>query len=374
MSMTVLSGFLLGIVSCFWLCLRDKPQFHVLFMAYKKNREQINAKHYLRHFKLVLIPVVSITAGFSSFISVNYFGIRLGLHPYYFNYLFTLNINEFYQSALMLSLIAGIGVSAPLYIVYRNKPEWLQPSLRRLLLISIFLLGFTTGEMIHRNLFEWYRSVSIGNNSTNTTGIMSFNPSSTLLQAFFSYAPVTLFLVSFIVLFYLAHRITAEYGKFYTLEPEEHLQGFIEEGVAILPKKVRIGDSYSVPLDLTLSECFKSGFYHHTNGRHHYKRRSSDYLEAELQAVGLKVDGEKRVQIYETSQIPLTTWNCRFVESGTHTINIMIHLVKSYNNSRNLIFSKTHDVKVSSLLAASLLPALTLVVPIVVVVVQALLK
>jgi len=178
----------------------------------------------------------------------------------------------------------------------------------------------------------------------------------------------TLYLASVILLLYLVFLTNVDYGKFYTIVKSNHLRSVIEEGVGILPKRVHMDDSYSISLDLTLSDdlmrrsSFENPLY-----------KSNDYLEAEIRAVGLEVDGEKRVQIYETSQIPVTTWNCRFTESGTHTINLQIYSVKPHNNLRDLIFMHDHDVKVSSLLTVSSEPVLALVTSILVAVIQSLL-
>lgn len=363
--MTLFSVILLGLVLRFWQCLRNKPQFHILFIEHKKGQRQLNDKLYLDHFARVLIPSISITTGLSIFILFDYNVISSGLHTCYFHYLFT-DIGRFYLSALMYSLIIGASVSVLLYLAYRIKPELAQQYFPGLLLIPIFLTGFATVEAICINALEWYHSVLYRWNSAHTQGIMSFSPSSTPTQAFWSFAPITLFLASFIVL-YFAYRFDAEYGGPFTVEEKEHLQGVIDEGVWILPKNVPTGNSYNIFLDLMLSEHFAKGQY--------LFDKSSDYLEAEIQAVGLEVDGKKRMKM-ETSPLAVNTWNYRFPESGTHTINLMIHLVKPSDNSGRLIFTYVHNVNVSvsRFWSVLLVPALTLAVPILAAVVQAVLR
>jgi hypothetical protein len=183
--------------------------------------------------------------------------------------------------------------------------------------------------------------------------------------AFAFYGFNVLFVASFVALLYLTYlRIDAEHRKSYTLAKEEHLRGFIEEGVGILPKRVRVGNSLSVSLDLTLSKDFVST---------DHLCKSSDYLETELQAVELKVDGEKRVRICETSPLRIAGWNCSFPTSGTHTMNLLINVVKR-DNSRHLVFMQNHTVKVDSLLSISWAPILALITPILATVVQTMLR
>lgn len=345
------SVFSLGTMSYFWRSLLNKPQFHVLFIEREDNQEQNNDR---RFFMRDLIPIVGITTGLSSlglFVSpvLVYYSMN-HLYPFYVGhsgittYLIVLIV------FLMFSLIVGTCITVLLYLVYRNKPESVQRNLRWLLLIPIFLLIPVIGEMVWKGVLYRYQFV-----------LYSTKPP--VMAPLLTLGTNILFLVSFILLFYFAYHINAEYGKFYTFAKEEHLQGFIEEGVGILPKSVHIGDSHSISLDLKLSEDFTSC---------DNLCKSSDYLEAELQAVGLLFDGEKRLRISETSPLPVTTWNCRFAESGTHTINLMLYLVKP-PRSRDLIFTQVYHVKVRSFLGVSLAPVLALVVPILAAVIQALL-
>ena len=165
------------------------------------------------------------------------------------------------------------------------------------------------------------------------------------------------------LLFYLTYRNNVEHREVSTLVKEKHLRGIIGEGIGIIPKTVRMDDSHNISLDLTLSEDFVS-----TDNL----CKSGDYLEAELQGVELKVDGEKRLKICEASPLPITGWNCSFATPDTHTMNLIINTVKR-DNSRGLIFKYAHDVKVHSFWSVSLVPILTLVIPILVAVIQTLL-
>jgi hypothetical protein len=174
----------------------------------------------------------------------------------------------------------------------------------------------------------------------------------------------TLFLASFIILFYLTYRINAGYRKPRAFVEEEHLGGFVDEGVVILPTEVREGESHSISLDLTLSKDFTSC---------DYLCKSNDYLEAELQAPGLNVDGEKRLRIFETSCLSIISWTCHFPTSGVQTITLMIRVVKS-NNSRHVIFMQRRNIKVNSLMNISWLPMAMIMAPILAAVVQVLLK
>jgi len=166
------------------------------------------------------------------------------------------------------------------------------------------------------------------------------------------------------VLLYLTYLINVEHRKISTLVKEEHLRGVIEEGVGILPKRVRVGNSYNIPIDLALSKDFMS-IYH--------RCKFGDYLEVELQGVELKIGGEKRLRICETSPLLITGWNCSFPTPGTHAMNLKISVVKR-DNSRHLIFTHAHDVKVNSLLSISWVPVFTLITPILTSVVHSVLQ
>jgi hypothetical protein len=184
--------------------------------------------------------------------------------------------------------------------------------------------------------------------------------------AFFSY--YTLFLASFIVLFYLTYRTNAEYRKPCTLVEEKHLRGLVEEGIAILPAEVREGESHSISLDLTLSKDFVKRALHIDD-----RYKSNDHLEAELQAPGLNVDGEKRLRIFEASPLPVISWACHFPTSGTQTITLMIRVVK-LDNSRHVIFMLRHNIKVDSFMNISWMPVLAIVTLVIIAVAQVLLK
>ena len=146
------------------------------------------------------------------------------------------------------------------------------------------------------------------------------------------------------------------------------MRGLVEEGIVILPTEVREGESHSISLDLTLSKDFVKRALHIDD---HYK--SNDYLEAELQAPGLNVDGEKRLRIFEASPLPVISWTCHFPTSGIQTITLMIRVVKS-DNSRHVIFMQRRNVKVDSFMNISWAPVLAIVTPILVAVAQGLLK
>jgi len=340
--------FLIVVVLYFWW-LRNKPQFHVLFIEREKNQEHSND---MRYSARVLIPIIGITIGLTLPL---FFADLLSLTNWWQSPEQTLLWNFEHNLFAYFPLITVIVICVLLYFVYRIKPERLQRRLPGLLLVPIFLSILTKGVDIYNNASNWYSDVM--SNAVQSWGGVYFTANIMLFSEF------TLFLASFIVLFYLVYHIKAQYS--YTFAEGEHLRGMVEKGVGILPKRVHVGDSHSIPLDLTLSEGFASGGH---------LGKSNEYLEAELKAVGLEFDGEKRVRILEGSPLSVIIWNCRFVESGNYTIDFLLHLVKPSNNSRHLIFSHTHDVNVTSILSVSGAPVLALVVPIVVAVVQALLK
>lgn len=353
--------FLIGIVSYFWR-LQNKPQFHILFIGRKEEQRQIDTKRFLT---LLLLPI-SIAVGLS--VSPLYYGFGLEgplslspasgfgvVGPYYW-----WSPQNYDKLLPFYPLIVVLCLSVLLYFVYRIKPERVQRTLPWLLFIPLLLSSVTALIEICYNCLDWYEAVS--NVAAPSIGIINFTANIVL----FSY--YTLFLASFIVLFNLAYRINAEHRKPYTLVEEKRLRGLVEEGTGILPEKVREGESHSISLDLKLSKGFVKRPSHVED--HH---TSSDYLEAELQSPGLTVDGEKRSRVHETSPSTVITWTCHFHTSGIQTINLLLRIIRP-DNSRHVIFTQKHNVKVDSFMNVSWAPALAIIVPILIAIVQILLK
>lgn len=362
--------FLIGIVSYFWW-LRNQPQFHVLFIECKEEQKQIDTCGWFRknHFIMLVLLPISIAVGlaitetiywlFSEMI-VLYTSIQ-SLQPatHFFTQTGPFSVGT--GSLPFIPLIVVACLSALLYFVYLVKPEQVERSLTWFLFIPIILSACMVSHMIYHNVFEWYSGVLNGN--PPPPGSAEF-----IAYALFPSAHV-IFLASLIILFYLAYRINVGYGNLSTCALGEHSQGVIETGVWTLPKRVRANDTHSSSFDVTFSDNFIARA---SSGNYPYK--SSDYLEAEIQAVGLDVRAEERLRISETSPLPTTTWVYSFTKSGINTINLKINVVKPPHNLRDVIFMHEHNVKVDSFLSVSLVPVLTLIVPILVVVVQALLR
>ncbi len=70
------------------------------------------------------------------------------------------------------------------------------------------------------------------------------------------------------------------------------------------------------------------------------------FLEIELLAAGLKIDGEKKQQqpIRWPHEDLKYYWNCYFENSGTHTINLILKLIRPSNT--NILGTAKHTVKV----------------------------
>lgn len=344
--------FIIYIMSYFWR-LRNTPQFYVLFIKREEEQKQIDTTRLeeqkkidtTRFFRLFLIPTgISIGLAFAKLSYVLYFFVSKN---YWFSGLtdwwsFELNLFSYYP------LIVVVCSCIILYYAYHIKPERIQRSAPRLLFVPLIL-------SILLELLD----------------ISSLNPSLAYLQRYMeAYGLGSVFiqieisgftthimvLTALIVLLYLTYHIDVEHRKPCTLVKEGNLGGVIEEGVGILPKKVRVGYSYNIPLDLGLSKDFKK----RPHGDCSYTR--GDCLEVELQGVELKIDGEKRLKICDASPLLTTTWNCSFPTSGNHAMNLMINVVKQ-DNSRHLIFTQAQDIEVSSLLSVSWAPVFTLVVP-----------
>ena len=135
----------------------------------------------------------------------------------------------------------------------------------------------------------------------------------------------------------------------------------MDSGIALLPNRVHVGDSHNILLDLKLSENVVQGASNVVESC-----AGGKYLEADLQAAGLKVDGDKRLRICATSPIPTTTWNCSFPTSGTQTINLLLSINNVPNDTRQVIFIYKHKIWIDDFLSVSWKPILALMTPILV--------
>jgi len=171
-------------------------------------------------------------------------------------------------------------------------------------------------------------------------------------------------LVILIVILYLLYHYNGKLRDFYLYLQSTDSQGLIENVEGLLPKRVHIGDAQSIFLDLTRSElCTEE---HAIDGTDH----PSDHLEVEIQAAGLKIDGDKRVIACETSSVSTSTWNCSFPTAGTQAINILISVIQP-PSGRDIIFAYKHDVRVDNFLSESWKPLIAIFTPILPILVSA---
>ena len=342
--------FLISIVAYFWRG-RNIPLFQVLFIGNKEKqrffidreeeRRQLDKKHFVTSF---LLPAgISIGLAFTT----------MTFAPYpedWWSSEHTLLWSYQHNPLCYYPLVGVVCSCMLLYFAYRMKPAYVENNIPALFYIPVLM--------------------SLGTVTYSTVSVLLMVPVSKILQFIaLTYARIA-FLVSFVLLSYLIYHFITQDRKAYTLAEEGHLKGLIEKGVWILPKKVRVGDSHSISLYVELSNYFVN---RPCSGKCSYEK--GDSLEAGIQAVELKVDGhKKRFKIFESSPIPLTTWNCSFPTPGWHTINLTIDAVKQIDNVRDTVFAQEHKIKVDSSLNASTAPMLAIITPILLTIVQAYFK
>jgi len=347
------------VVRYFWR-FRKAPLFNVLFIERKEAEKQVDKE---RFFRLCLLPVgVSIGLAFTT--------VPYELYPgHWWSPEHTLGWSLEHTPLMFLPLISVVCWSIVLYYAYHIKPERVQRSAPWLLSIPLILSIFYVST--NMELYPIPTHVVAGLSWLSVTSFFGA-PSSPaniwLAIVWMTFGYRGLFLTSLVVLLYLLYSINVEQRKVSTFAEGGHLRGFIEKGVGILPKRVRTGHSYHMVLDLTPSEGFMKRASHVED--HHASR---EYLETELQAPGLTVDGEKLLTFQETSPLPVITWTCHFRESGIQTISLLIRVIK-LDNSRHLVFRQHHTVVVDNLLNISWAPIAILISPILAAAVQALLR
>lgn len=130
-------------------------------------------------------------------------------------------------------------------------------------------------------------------------------------------------------------------------------------GDTMLPKKIFVGDSYSLSLKLNrisslpkvdAVEVFQTE-ESRTEKKVHVHFQLNDngkqFLEIELQAAGLEVDGDKKQKQKLTSENITYHWNCAFMNSGNHVITLIFRLVDE--NSSFELGAINHGIKVAKL-------------------------
>lgn len=75
----------------------------------------------------------------------------------------------------------------------------------------------------------------------------------------------------------------------------------------------------------------------------------SDYLEAELQAAGVKICGELTQRRPMASQELPFFWNCNFETPGTHLVNLLLRVTTKEGEVKRDVLRKSHEIQVITL-------------------------
>lgn len=105
------------------------------------------------------------------------------------------------------------------------------------------------------------------------------------------------------------------------------LQGFFavkKTNQILLPLICHSGDSHNLSVSIDLSNADSKTA----------AQSDAKYMEIELQAAGLNVNGDFKQRQPLTSSIATYLWNCNFANAGNHVINLVYRIV-----------DKSHDVK-----------------------------
>lgn len=349
---------ILVVLYFFWL--RNRPMFHAFFIGNKVESKPASRKHVL-----LSLLVISTSIGLA-FTAAAYYNIER-FSFFVSNHWWSSSANIFYP---FYPLIIVICVNLSLYFMYRVRFKRVRRTLPLLLFVPTMLSLVVMFERLVDDALNYYYLFIVHNDVVG----YSLRP---YANTFVSSSYEILILASFLVLFYLTYYYTKIERKGASTHIKKGaLQGLVEEAVFVLPQKVREDDSHFIWLELKPSEDFvKRGALINERGSHENSPYSSgDYLEAELQGVGLTVDGEKQLKVGETSPLPITTWSCSFTKHGIQRLNLMLSVVNPTDNTKQLLFILNHDVCVDSFLTMSWAPIVALVAPILAVLVQVLLR
>ena len=360
------SSCVLILLVLYFFRLRNRPQFHAFFIGRKVEPTPPSKKRVL---STLLVIGTSIGLALTSlvFTTVFYYYVSniARLYPSIRSFVNTIGWWSPYNHDILAPyypLIIVVCVSAFLYLMYRVRYERIRRTFPLLLFIPTVLSLLVMFERL------------VGDALNASTLIVAFKlveVSPGYARAYVTQSNNIITLTTFIVLLYLTYYYTKIERRGVSTHVEPDLQGLVEEAVWLLPQKIREHDSRSVWLELKLSEDFMKRA---CNVRESSLYSSSDYLEAQLQGVGLTVDGEKQMKICETSRLPVTTWSCSFTKRGIHTLNLILSIVKPTDNAREPLLIQDHEVHVDSLLTISWAPIVVLIAPILALLVQVLLK
>ena len=365
LALLVASSCILILLVRYFFRLRNRPQFHAFFIGRKVEPTLPSRKRVLSS---LLVIGTSIGLALTLLVSVAGFFYSVSkitsVYPSYESYAYTLYWWSPYNHDILLPyepLIFVAFVSVFLYLMYRVRYERMRRAFPLLLFIPIVLsilvtVEFEVGIALNYNTFNYMTKLVEG--PGYALGLVEFSLN-------------WIFLTAFVVLLYLTYYYTKiERRGVYTRVEPEHLRGLVEEAVWLLPQKIRENDSRSIWLELKLSEDFMKRA---CNVNESSLYSSGDYLEAQLQGVGLTVDGEKQMKICETSRLPVTTWSCSFTKRGIHTLNLKLSIVKPTDYMREPLFIQDHEVHVDSFLSISWAPIVVIIAPILALLVQVLL-
>jgi hypothetical protein len=187
-----------------------------------------------------------------------------------------------------------------------------------------------------------------------TTAALIRNPSTTP-SGLITPISFILFIGSFLLVLIMVVRSRKWSEETYQLIPEaRRLRPYLTQVVCILPEKGRVGNTHSLLVDFDFSENFKSPC----------EDPAAKHLEVELQAAGLKVDGDRRVQLCPSSSLPSSIWSCCLSSTGEHNISLIFSVVSPQTQlsqeTKDVIFHLEHTIHVKGLLSASWLPIFTI--------------
>ncbi len=110
-----------------------------------------------------------------------------------------------------------------------------------------------------------------------------------------------------------------------------------------LPKKIYEGDSCNISVRLRRMSTIPSEepveTFHVKESESsktirlnlHNNNDTEQFLEVEFQAAGLKIDGDRKQRQKLSSENIVFYWNCAFMTSGTHMLNMIFRIVDAEN-------------------------------------------
>ncbi|MGZ4852499.1 MAG: hypothetical protein ACXV3D_04845, partial [Halobacteriota archaeon] len=160
--------------------------------------------------------------------------------------------------------------------------------------------------------------------------------------------------LALLVISYLAFLSMGRQSAEYLHEPRiwstrQDILNYVDYLFGMFPIRIRTGDSRQVQLR-----------FFRVHPACSIKHR--EYLEAEIQAAGVEVSGEKKLRLPDCFTTQNILWSCRFPHTGKHTVTLSLNKVEPKKSTKDVVYATDFTTEVVSPFRASMQTGATVVI------------